>query len=104
MGGLEVVEHEVYGVRGCADEDNLKDSIVQRIGVVEGPQQIDVSTEVNNQIQELRLERDAGRTLSEYVRLCVISLLESLNIRSRSSSCAGGSGLIVDGTSPLSSH
>lgn len=63
MGGLEVVEHEVYGVGGCADEDDLEDSVVQRIGVVEGPEKVDVSTEVYDQVQELRLERDAGRAL-----------------------------------------
>lgn len=63
MGRFEVVEHEVHGVCGCADEDDLEDGVVQRIGVVEGPQKVDVSTKVYNQVQELRLERDTGRTL-----------------------------------------
>lgn len=63
MGRLEVVEHEVYGVCGGADENDLKDSVVQRIGVVEGPKEVDVSTEIHDQVQELRLERYTGRTL-----------------------------------------
>lgn len=56
MGGLEVVEHEVYGIRGSADEDDLEDGVVQRVRVVEGPEEVDVSAKVNNQVQELRLE------------------------------------------------
>jgi hypothetical protein len=40
--------------------------------VVEGPQEVDVSSEVHNQVQELRLERNASRTLSEYVSSCAI--------------------------------
>ena len=63
MGGLEVVEHEVNSVRGCADEDYLEDGVVKRIWVVEGPKEVDVSTEIHNQVEKLRLERDTGRTL-----------------------------------------
>ena len=56
MGRLKVVEHEVYRVRRCADENNLEYGVVERMGVVEGPQEVDVSSEVHNQVQELRLE------------------------------------------------
>jgi hypothetical protein len=37
VGRFEIVEHEVYGVRGRADEDNLEDGVVERLGLVEGP-------------------------------------------------------------------
>lgn len=60
---LEVVEHEVHGVRGCADKDDLKDSVIQRVRVVEGPEKVNVSSKVDNQVQKLRLERDTGRAL-----------------------------------------
>lgn len=72
MGRLEVVEHEVHGVRRCADEHNLEYGVVERMRVVEGPQEVDVSSEIHNQVQELRLERNAGRTLSKYVSSCEI--------------------------------
>lgn len=65
MRRLEVVEHEVYGVCGCANENDLEDGIVQRVGVVEGPEKVNVSSQVNNQVQELRLERDASCALFE---------------------------------------
>jgi hypothetical protein len=58
-----VVQHEVYGVRGRADEDNFEAGVVECLGLVEGPQKIDVSGKVDNQVEELRLERDAGRAL-----------------------------------------
>jgi hypothetical protein len=32
-----VVEHKVDGVRGGADEDDFKDGVVERAGLVEGP-------------------------------------------------------------------
>lgn len=53
MRRFEIVEHEINGIRGCADEDNLEDGIVQRVGVVECPEEVDVSTKVYNQVQEL---------------------------------------------------
>lgn len=65
MGRLEVVEHEVNGICGRADEDDLEYGVVQRVGVVEGPQEVNVSTQVHNQVQELRLERDTSRTLKK---------------------------------------
>jgi hypothetical protein len=37
MSRLEVVEHQVYGVRGRADEDDFEDGVVERIGLVKGP-------------------------------------------------------------------
>jgi hypothetical protein len=60
---LVVVEHEVYGVRGRADEDDLEDGVVERFRCVESPYKINVSCKVDNQVEELRLERDAGRAL-----------------------------------------
>jgi hypothetical protein len=66
VGGFEIVEHEVYGVRGRADEDNLEDGVVERLGLVEGPQQIDVSCEVDDEVQELRLERNARCALCDH--------------------------------------
>jgi hypothetical protein len=65
VGWFVVVEHEVYGVCGRADEDNFEDGVVKRSGLVEGPQEINVSCEVDNQVKELRLERDTGRALRE---------------------------------------
>lgn len=50
MGGFEVVEHEVNGVRRCTDEDYFEDGVVKRIWVVEGPKQVDVSAQIHNQV------------------------------------------------------
>lgn len=58
MGGLEVIEHEVNGIRGCADEDYLEDGVVKRLWVIEGPKQVDIPAEIHNQVEELRFERD----------------------------------------------
>ena len=63
VGGLVVVEHQVDGVRGSADKDDLEDGVVERLGLVEGPQKIDVARDIYNKVEELRLERDAGRAL-----------------------------------------
>lgn len=59
MGGLIVVQHQINGVRGRADEDDLKDGIVERFGFVKGPEQVDVPGDVDNQIEQLRFEGDA---------------------------------------------
>ena len=104
MGRLKVVEHEVYRVRRCADENNLEYGVVERMGVVEGPQEVDVSSEVHNQVQELRLERNAGCTLSTYVSSCAIGFPGQCDVHLMSSSYAKGSGSRTDGTSPLKSH
>lgn len=63
VGGLVVVEHQVNGVRGSADEDDLENGIVERLGLVEGPEKIDVARNVYDEVEELRLERDAGCAL-----------------------------------------
>ena len=63
LGGFVVVEHEVDGVRGGADEDDLEDGVVERLGLVEGPEKIDVTRNVYDEVEELRLERDAGCAL-----------------------------------------
>lgn len=60
---LVVVEHEVDGVRGRADEDNLKDGVVEIIGIVKCPEQVNVSCYIDNQIQKLRFKGDARRAL-----------------------------------------
>jgi hypothetical protein len=53
VGGLVVVEHEVDGVRGGADEDDLEDGVVERAGRVEGPEKVDVSRHVYDEVEEL---------------------------------------------------
>lgn len=63
MRRLEVVEHKVYGVGGCADEDDFEDGVVERLGFVEGPQEVDVPREIHNEVKELRFEGDTGRAL-----------------------------------------
>jgi hypothetical protein len=77
MCGLVVVEHEVDGVRGGADENDLEDSVVEGAGLVEGPQQVDVSREVDNEVEELRLERDTGRALRALLGMRVASRTNS---------------------------
>jgi hypothetical protein len=37
VGWFVVVQHEVHGVCGRADEDNLEAGIVEGLGLVEGP-------------------------------------------------------------------
>ena len=68
MGRLKVVEHEVYRVRRCADENNLEYGVVERMGVVEGPEEVDVTREVDDQVEELRLERDTRCALQRVNR------------------------------------
>lgn len=63
VGRLVVVKHQVDGVRGAADKDDLEDGVVERFRQVEGPEKVDVSCHVYNEVEELRLERDAGRAL-----------------------------------------
>jgi hypothetical protein len=63
VGGLVVVKHQVNGVRGSADEDDLENGVVERLGLVEGPEKIDVTRNVYDEVEELRLERDAGCAL-----------------------------------------
>jgi hypothetical protein len=53
VGRLVVVEHEVDGVRGGADKDDLEDGVVQRLALVEGPEEIDVSRYVYDEVEEL---------------------------------------------------
>ena len=53
MRRLVVIEHEVDSVGGCADEDDLENGVVERFGFVEGPQQVDVTREIDHQIEEL---------------------------------------------------
>ena len=37
VGRFVVIQHEVHGIGGGADEDNLEDGVVQHLGLVEGP-------------------------------------------------------------------
>jgi hypothetical protein len=53
VGGLVVVEHEVHRVRGRADEDDFKDGVVERLWLVEGPEKVDVSGNVYDEVKEL---------------------------------------------------
>ena len=48
-----VVEHEIDGISRCADEDDLEDSVVERLGVVESPQKVDVARDVYYEVKEL---------------------------------------------------
>jgi hypothetical protein len=54
--GLVVVEHEVDGVGRGADEDDFEDGVVERAGRVEGPEKVDVSRHVYDEVEELRFE------------------------------------------------
>lgn len=65
---LVVVEHEVDGVGRSADEDDLEDGVVERLGFVEGPEEVDVTREVDDQVEELRLERDTRCALQRVNR------------------------------------
>jgi hypothetical protein len=71
VGRFIVIEHEVDSVCGSADEDDLKDGVVEGLGLVECPQQVDVSCEVDNEVEELRLERDARRALHALLGRCI---------------------------------
>lgn len=53
MRGLVVVEHEVDRVRGRANEYDLEDGVVERLGFVEGPEKVDISRNVYDQVKEL---------------------------------------------------
>jgi hypothetical protein len=53
VGGLVVVEHQINGVCGSADEDDLEDGVVECRGRVEGPEEVYVSRYVYDEIEEL---------------------------------------------------
>lgn len=53
MGGLVVVKHEVDGVRGAADEDDLENGVVERLGLVKGPEKVDVARDIYDEVEEL---------------------------------------------------
>ena len=65
MGGPVVVEHEVDGVGGGDEEDDLENGEVQLRELVKGPQQVDITRDVDNEVEELRFERDAVGGLKE---------------------------------------
>jgi hypothetical protein len=67
VGGFVVVEHQVDGVSRGANEDNLENGVVEVLRVVERPEQVDVASDVNEEVQELRLEGYAGCALLEQV-------------------------------------
>jgi hypothetical protein len=63
MRRLVVIQHKVEGIRGCADENDFEYGIVQTLRQVECPQKIDVSSHINDKVEDLRFKRDARRTL-----------------------------------------
>lgn len=67
MRGLVVVEHQVDRVSGGADEDYLEDGVVEVLRFVKRPEKVDVAGDVDDEVQELRLEGYAGRALSPKV-------------------------------------
>lgn len=58
-----IIEHEIHSVCGSGNEDDLEDSIVEILGFVKGPDKINVTGNVDEQVEELRLERYAGSAL-----------------------------------------
>lgn len=62
---LVVVQHQPHDVPLAAEEDDLEHGIVERLGFVEGPEEIEVSRYVDNQVQELRFKAYAGCALLE---------------------------------------
>jgi hypothetical protein len=65
VGGLVIIEHKVDGIGRSADEDDLEDGVVECLALIEGPEEIDVSRHVYDEVEKLRLERDARRALLE---------------------------------------
>lgn len=55
-GGLEVLEHQVDGVSLGADEKDLEGGVVEHVRSVEGPKEVEVSGDVDDEVEELRLE------------------------------------------------
>lgn len=60
MSRLIIVQHQVYGIRRRRDEDDLEDGVIERIGFIEGPEQIHIASYVNGEVEELTFERDTG--------------------------------------------
>lgn len=60
-----IIEHEINRVRGRAYEDDLEAGVVEGARVIKCPEKIDVSRHVDDQIEELRFERDTRGALSE---------------------------------------
>jgi hypothetical protein len=54
--GFEVVEHQVHGVARGRDKDDLEDGVVEGAGQVEGPQEVEVARDVDEEVEELRFE------------------------------------------------
>jgi hypothetical protein len=57
--GLVLGHHEVDDVGARGDEEDLEDGQVQLAGHPEGPEQVEVARRVHEEVEELRLERDA---------------------------------------------
>jgi hypothetical protein len=56
MSRFIVVKHQIDGIGRRADEYDLEDGVVERFGFVEGPEQVDVPGNVDDEIEELRFE------------------------------------------------
>ena len=103
MGGLVVVEHQVDGVRGSTDEDDLENGVVERLGLVEGPEKIDVARNVYDEVEELRLERDTGCALLQ-LDGAVCGRQGFMGVRLTTSSSEAESKWTADGKDPLGVH
>ena len=52
-----------------ANKDNLEGGVVEHVRSVEGPKEVKVSGDVNDEIEELRLEGDTACALSRWISL-----------------------------------
>jgi len=56
MRGLVIVEHQVDCVRRGTDEDDFEARVIQCVGIIKGPYEVDVAGEVHDEVEKLRLE------------------------------------------------
>ena len=60
---LVVIQHQVYGVGRRYNEDDLENSVVETCGFVKGPEQVEVPSYVDSEVEKLRFKRYAGCAL-----------------------------------------
>lgn len=65
MSWLVVVQHQPHDVSLAAEEDDLEHGVVKGLRLVEGPEEVEVSRNVDNEVEELRFEAYAGCALLE---------------------------------------
>lgn len=63
MRWLVVCEHKVDNVSLSSDEDDFEDSVVCVIKHKGSPEKIEISREVNKEVEELAFKGDTGRGL-----------------------------------------